>query len=425
VAFTLRRRRRGLNAVGARFRLSGAAGIRSAGALSAAILIALIGHGCSGGETSYGFLDARASLPRTVLPPLLPASRGRAFHVSPTGSDGNEGTRTRPWRTVAKALRTLRAGQTAFVHAGVYQGNHLMERAGTASNPITLRNFPGERPVLRPALGERNNIPLEIASGARFFRLHGFVIAGASGESTTNIYVSGDAHHIEISGCDIRSSTQHGVYSDRTARNLYIIGNSIHGNGRAGQPHQNHGLYIEGKHHLLANNVVFDQRYGWGIHVYPASDHVVVTGNTVVGNQRGGIVVGGDGTTTANRTTIVNNIVAFNDGYGIHGYYPREGGAPGSRNAAYNNLAYRNGSDNFTNDDAPRDVIAFGRGNVSANPRFVGLERRNLRLRSGSPAINHALSRYSLSRDYDGRRRPQGEASDIGAFEAARAVRKG
>ena len=68
---------------------------------------------------------------------------------------------------------------------------------------------------------------------------------GASGASTTNIYVSGRAHHIEISRCEIRSSTQHGVYSDRTTRNLHIVGNSIHANGKAGQPHQNHGLYIE------------------------------------------------------------------------------------------------------------------------------------------------------------------------------------
>ena len=165
---------------------------------------------------------------------------------------------------------------------------------------------------------------------------------------------------------------------------------------------------------------MFDQRYGWGIQVYPASDRVIVTGNTVVGNRRGGIVVGGEDGTTANRTMIVNNIVAYNDDSGIRGYYPGEGLPGRRRNVAYNNLAYHNGSGNFTNDDAPRKVIGFGRGNVSRNPRFVDLGLHNLRLRPGSPAINHALSRYSLSRDYDGKKRPQGEASDIGAFEFAR-----
>ena len=61
--------------------------------------------------------------------------------------------------------------------------------------------------------------------------------------------------------------------------------------------------------------------------MYPASDRVIVTGNTVVGNRRGGIVVGGEDGTTANRTMIVNNIVAYNDDSGIRGYYPGEGPA--------------------------------------------------------------------------------------------------
>jgi hypothetical protein len=317
----------------------------------------------------------------------------------------------------------LRAGQTAFVRAGVYQANHVMERAGTPSNPITLRNFPGERPVLRPAPGGGDNFPLEITSGSAYFRVRGFVIEKASGASTTNVYVSGVAHHVEISRCEIRSSRQHGVYSERTTRGIQLIGNSIHGNGSSGQAVQNHGLYIEGNNHVIANNLVFDQAYGWGIHVYPAANRVIVTGNTVVGNRLGGIAVGGDGATTANHTTIVNNIVAFNDGYGIYGYYRRHGDPVSVGNVAYNNLAYDNSSGSFTNESAPRDIIDFSRGNASGNPKFLDSDRRNFRLGRGSPAIDHAVSSYSLAYDYYGRKRPQGRASDIGALERARTSR--
>ena len=45
----------------------------------------------------------------------------------------------------------------------------------------------------RPELGGGDNFPLEITTGAAFFRVRGFVVEGASGASTTNIYVSGRA----------------------------------------------------------------------------------------------------------------------------------------------------------------------------------------------------------------------------------------
>jgi hypothetical protein len=49
-----------------------------------------------------------------------PAASARTFYVSPVGSDGNPGTLRRPWKTVEKALETLRPGQRALVRAGTY-----------------------------------------------------------------------------------------------------------------------------------------------------------------------------------------------------------------------------------------------------------------------------------------------------------------
>lgn len=55
-------------------------------------------------------------------------------------------------------------------------------------------------------------------------------------------------------------------------------------------------------------------------------------------------------------------------------------------------------------------------GNVNADPRFVSLASLDLRLQSGSPAID-AGAALSLAADFDGVLRPQGRAIDIGAFE--------
>src|SRR5204863_2597708 len=48
------------------------------------------------------------------LPARLPVSSGAVYHVAKTGSDTAPGTETAPWRTVQKALNTLRAGDTVM-----------------------------------------------------------------------------------------------------------------------------------------------------------------------------------------------------------------------------------------------------------------------------------------------------------------------
>jgi uncharacterized protein (TIGR03437 family) len=53
---------------------------------------------------------------------------------------------------------------------------------------------------------------------------------------------------------------------------------------------------------------------------------------------------------------------------------------------------------------------------VNADPRFQSLANQDLRLQSGSPAID-AGAALSLAADFDGVPRPQGRAIDIGAFE--------
>jgi len=54
-------------------------------------------------------------------------------------------------------------------------------------------------------------------------------------------------------------------------------------------------------------------------------------------------------------------------------------------------------------------------GNIQADPRFVGTY--NYRRQPGSPAIDAADYPYTQPNDYGFTPRPQGNASDIGAFE--------
>src|SRR4051794_11346977 len=72
--------------------------------------------------------------------------------VAQGGDDNNPGTSvSSAWATPAKAVKTLRPGETACVHAGTYSVGTLDPvNAGSVNAPIALVGAPGEvRPVLR------------------------------------------------------------------------------------------------------------------------------------------------------------------------------------------------------------------------------------------------------------------------------------
>ena len=340
-----------------------------------------------------------------MLAAPLPLSTGTAFYVATNGSDTNSGTLASPWLTVQKALSTLGPGQIAYVRGGVYAQNLQLTRAGTAASPITIRSYPGESAVLRPALSSPS-YPLVLSGSASYVRVQGFVIENAVGSSTTNIYVDG-ADRIEISDCEIRFSQRQGIFVEPTSTGVQILRNLIHDNGNLANAQQDHGIYIEGTDHLIAGNVIRDQVHGFGIQIYPQALRVTAVSNTIVGNALGGIVVGSDGGTTASDTLIVNNVFVGNQ-YGVVTYW---GGSVGTGNVARSNLAWNNRSGNFSGSG-----VAYT-ANTVADPLFVDYAGHNLRLGAGSLALDRAEADYSPGMDLDGHTRPAGAGADLGAFE--------
>lgn len=63
-----------------------------------------------------------------------------SFYVSPNGKDRNPGTKSQPWKTIAKANQTLKAGDTVFIHAGKYSDQIRPVNSGTSNDVrITYR----------------------------------------------------------------------------------------------------------------------------------------------------------------------------------------------------------------------------------------------------------------------------------------------
>ena len=90
------------------------------------------------------------------------AAAAREFHVSPKGSDRNDGSRARPLRTISAAARFAQPGDVITVHEGVYRERVAPPRGGLSN---------GKRIVYQAAKGERVEIKgSEIVKGWRRVR---------------------------------------------------------------------------------------------------------------------------------------------------------------------------------------------------------------------------------------------------------------
>ncbi len=331
------------------------------------------------------------------------AAPSRSFYVSPSGSDSGPGTLQRPWRTVRRGLASLQPGRRLVLRAGTYAERLEVARGGTASSPVQIVAHAGERPVIA---GRLKVI-------ADHVRVSGLVLDGAgSGAYDSALYVAG-AKDVEISACEIRNAVGSGVFvgdDGAPSRDVRLFRNWIHDNGK--DDFHDHAIYwAQGAGGIIGNNVI-ERNAGFGIHLYPDADGVLVTQNTVTGSGRSGVIVAGDKDASSDRNLIVNNISAFNGELGVRSSWD---GPTGSGNVVRNNVIFGNVAG-----DRPVGEYAAGldvRPNRIANPQFVSRGSHNYRLLPSSPARDKAVAQYSLQRDFSGRKRPQGAGPDIGAHE--------
>ena len=83
---------------------------------------------------------------------LVPIGFGAESYVAPNGNDGDDGSKNNPWKTMQHSVNQLSPGDTLYLRGGRYSGEDQVVAeiyvAGTAGEPITIRNYSGETPVL-------------------------------------------------------------------------------------------------------------------------------------------------------------------------------------------------------------------------------------------------------------------------------------
>jgi hypothetical protein len=307
----------------------------------------------------------------TALAPAAQAADCTKF-ASPSGSDSAAGTQASPLRTADELVDSLGAGQTGCLRAGTYAQSVSFGRSGSASAPITLRSYTGERARLVGIVTVR----------ASWVRLAGLNFEGDGSMNTIKIYSS----DVVVEDSDITNKLR--------GRSCMMLGSNDGAGGAVrtivrrnrffdcGAPendNKDHAIYAANLADGRIEDNVFTNSAGKTIQLYPNADRNVVTHNVIDGGPdtvRGGIVIGGDDDHTSSDNRIERNVIAYAADYGIYSNWE---GRTGSGNVARSNCVWGAGTANI---DAGDGLVASG--NVIADPRFLDRDDRDYRLAAGS-----------------------------------------
>jgi len=345
----------------------------------------------------------------------------RNYYVSRSGSDAQNGSRKRPWRTLAHAAKHAGPGSTVHVATGRYPGPLVLSRNGRPGRRI--RFVAEQRWGARIAATSSGSLGIVEISGD-YVDFDGFDISGRGGDGTAGIVVPGshvrvlrNRVHDVLVACDGGSNGGGGIVAggglpDYRNHDIEVVGNLVH--DVVGTPTRRcegvQGIYASVARVLIANNVVYRNAHDC-ITSWHAATQLTIVNNTAVNCPGAGITIGSGGpgaTSSGNVHTFVANNLVYGNGQGI---VETSDGAHrvGPGNRFLNNLVYRSG-----NGAPSRGAIVSG--TVSSNPKLASAAD-SYRLTAGSAAIDAGTSNGAPHTDFDRVHRPQGPRVDIGAFE--------
>jgi hypothetical protein len=391
------------------------------------------------------------------------------YYVATTGNDtGGDGSIAKPWLTVPKGLRSLRAGDTLYIRGGLYNIANTYGVAATDTYGCVptcptswaaatkVMNYPGERVVINHRGFNMDN---SIASGGvAYFIWQGdqranFVhqMYGTDGDITA-FRVNHATHHIRLQTMTIMNFNSHGITGGMSTNCtlkptfIEVLDNEVRNNGDDSYniAHE-HGIYPACGEDWSIDGNYFVGNFAYGVHVNAKNSHrFTITRNTIEGRKgptgtaAGIYITGGNGHIVMNNLIIGKGAQAFKLALGV------QVGPAAVNPVIYNNTVFdvatgiqlssptgamvqnnllsavtNNIQDLGNNTKASNlcTVVEPGCSVITATPRFVSAGS-NFRLAQGSLAIDAGATLSVVTHDLDRGTRPKGNAHDIGAFES-------
>ncbi|HTI05301.1 MAG TPA: Ig-like domain-containing protein [Gemmatimonadales bacterium] len=205
-----------------------------------------------------------------------PATDHAGFFVSPSGSSTADGSIDHPWdlpTALANASSRVQPGDTIWLRGGTYRGNFRSMLSGTASQPIVVRQYPGERAIIDGATG--NSTASTWYVGGQYSVFWGFELINSDPNrvlsSTGRRYnvVANYANHTKYIDLIVHDG---GVafYNESPYYDVEIVGCIIYDEGWQG-PDRGHGhaIYLRSNTGPVTarDNIMFNQ-FGYGVHVF-------------------------------------------------------------------------------------------------------------------------------------------------------------
>ncbi|HMF42251.1 MAG TPA: right-handed parallel beta-helix repeat-containing protein [Polyangia bacterium] len=396
------------------------------------------------------------------------AARATDYAVSPTGSDTATGLSGAPWRTIQRALTTVKAGDTVTVEDGTYAGLACDGVSGTAAAPIVFRSRNRWGAKITSATSASTQDFVQLAS-CSFITFDGFEVSGAPRSGIAilgNVNDGSDARGVIIQNCfshdnggtstagrhdgifsgfaldltiqDNRIDTagEHGIYVSNAADNPAILRNDVSNTG-------NNCIQINadlstGGDGLISNwriegNTVRNCKGSAGFNLDGAI-HGVARNNVIFNAAKAGIAMFQiDGAEASHDNLIVNNTIY--DPVGSRSAIQVADGA--NNNVIFNNILISQSTglevQNVTGLQHDYNLVSSYSGTTAsaheATPAnaaalFLDAAGGDLRLAALTPPLAVDQGAASLggmsapTTDLLGAPRPAGAGFDIGAYES-------
>ncbi|TXH02011.1 MAG: DUF1565 domain-containing protein [Candidatus Moraniibacteriota bacterium] len=402
-----------------------------------------------------------------IHPPFILAST--TYYVSPSGNDSSTGSLSSPYRTIARCISSLSAGDTCTLRAGTYPETLTLSKKGTSTSPITITTYNNEKAIVD---GEHTR-PTASLSSAEHIIISGLVLTKSSSyalysDGSKNITIRGvevdhpldgglifrngqkikvensNIHHtnfrgdgsheaismvntsdFEIKHNRVHDSLEEGIDAKYGARNGSIHHNEVYGNGGP-------NIYVDAASNIkIYNNNVYDAKgdkanIGLAVEIHQnryLTENIEIY-NNIIRDSPGGVSFWIEPSAASyarfNNIKIYHNLFYDNKARGA--FRLGTAAAYSSDIELVNNIFWKNTQniDTLTNVDASYNLFdGSSKGSNSltvTNLNFVNEDTFDFRLTADSPTIDAGSPTNLIAFDYEDRPRPHARP-DIGPYE--------